>query len=83
MPRPPAAPYGGLLRAYGDPRAPQLVDPPRRAVVTSDVYDGTAVTLELLVIARARAQGLVCVRQDRPGATAWDVWVPADRVRPL
>ena len=54
---------------------------PRRARVRAGTYGGQQVVLELDVV--ARAPGLVCVRQERPGRTPWLAWVPSGDAVPL
>lgn len=71
--------YGNLVRTHADPGPHLLIHPPRPALVTTDLYDGRILTLELAVIARTRMH--VCVRQERAGHAPWDAWVPSDRVR--
>lgn len=66
---------------YGDPKPSTVLPAPRRAIVRTELYDGTTVTLELDVI--ARAPGYVCVRQELPGRAPWCAWVPSGRARPV
>ena len=71
--------FSGWIVNRGDPKQQMRIDPPRPAVVTTQVYDGRTLTLD--VIAVARAPGFVCVEQQLPGRS-WFAWVSADDVRP-
>ena len=76
----PDAPYASWLATYGDPRSTRLIAP-RTALVTSDRYDGTTVTLPVRAIAVSDAFILVDQRVD--AERHWLAWVPRERVRPL
>lgn len=73
--------YGDLVRTYPDPGPCLVLNPPRRARVTTELYDSRTVTLELDVVARAK--GWVCVRQNRSGGDPWNAWIPSARAVPL
>lgn len=72
--------YGTRLKNFTDPRETEPLDPWRSAVVTSELYDGSTVTIPVFAI--ARAPGFICVRQTLGNDRQWLAWVPADRVRP-
>lgn len=77
-----AAEYAGWVVNRGEPHGRmQMLDPPRRAVVTTRTYAGHTVTLQLYAV--SRAPGWVCVRQDRLDRSPWHAWVPAAEVTPV
>jgi hypothetical protein len=78
MPCEPGAPYSRWIATHGDPRSSRTVEP-RAALVTSELYDGSTVTLPVMAIAVTDA--LVLVRQRVDVERHWLAWVPRDRVR--
>lgn len=80
MPRPAAASYADLIVTVGDPKAPRMLERPRRARVRARTYGGQVVHVELDVV--AVATGLMCVRQERSGLSPWNAWVSASAVQP-
>lgn len=58
-----------------------MIDPPRRALVTTRIYSGETVMLELDVVAKAGPW--LCVRQTAPGWDEWLAWIPAERCEPV
>ena len=75
------ADYSRWVVNHGDPPGQVTLPAPRRALVRADLYSGETVILELDVV--ARADGYVCVRQDRPGMAPWLAWVPAEQATPF
>lgn len=76
-----AAEYAELVVNHGDPPGQVMLPAPRRALVRVELYSGELVILEFDVI--ARAEGYVCVKQERPGKAPWLAWVPAEDATPL
>jgi len=72
--------YGSWVVNHTDPDGQVPIDPPRAAVVRSELYDGTTRTLAVMAV--SRAPGWVCVCQTVGDGRVWHAWVPADRVRP-
>jgi hypothetical protein len=73
--------YGNRIVSHADPQDVTAIDPPRSAVVTSELYDGSVPTLPVWAV--ARAAGWVCVKQRIGPEQHWVAWVPADRVKPV
>jgi hypothetical protein len=72
--------FAGHLKTYTDPDGKETLYPSRSAIVTSELYDGTTVTIPVMAV--AKAPGWICVRQTLGNDRTWLAWVPADRVRP-
>lgn len=43
--------YGHRLRTYIDPRTTEPITPPRHAIATSELYDGTTAGIPVVAIA--------------------------------
>lgn len=72
--------YARWLVNHGEPEGQEPITPVRAAVVRSDLYDGSTITLPVLAV--AKAPGWVCVQQTVDPSRQWLAWIPADRVRP-
>lgn len=81
MPVDPATYANLIVNACGDPTPQTIIDPPRRALVTTATYGGEYVTLELAVVARSGPW--LCISQPRPGSTDWLAWVAASECKPV
>lgn len=81
MPVDPATYADLIVNEGGDPTPQTMIDPPRRARVTTRTYGGDHVTLELDVVARSGAW--LCVAQPRDGRPDWLAWVAASDCAPI
>lgn len=73
--------HADLLVTTGDPKAPTMLERPRRARIRWRTYGDEVV--ELVLDQVAAAPGLVCVEQVRPEPFPWRAWVPVGAVRVL
>lgn len=80
MTRGPDLDYAGWLVTVGDPKRTRMLERPVCAIETAATYSGAVITIEADVV--ARAEGLVCVRQEIRGRAPWSAWIPQERATP-
>ncbi|MGY4643637.1 hypothetical protein ACVW07_001470 [Cellulomonas sp. URHB0016] len=65
--------YGNRIMNHADPKDVEPIAPPRNALVTTELCDGTTPTLPVWAV--AKSSHYICVRQRVGSELDWFAWV--------